>query len=180
MSHVPDATHRLSLERLREDYWLGGLAEQDFEANPIIQFEGWIKEAQAAGLREPNAMTLSTASIDGCPSGRVVLLKEVSDLGFVFYTSYISRKATDLDSNPLAALTFYWPELERQVRVEGRVQRVSREQSEAYFRKRPKGSQLGAWASRQSQILPNREPLERRLRELELEYAEIGNVPVPE
>jgi pyridoxamine 5'-phosphate oxidase len=173
-------THRLSLADLRENYGLAELNEQNCEANPIVQLERWIKDAQRAQLKEPNAMVLATATRDGRPSARVVLLKEVSDLGFVFYTSYSSRKARELETNPFAALTFYWSELERQVRVEGEVRRVPRQQSEAYFRTRPKGSQLGAWASHQSQVLPSREPLESRLKDLEAHYADSTDIPVPE
>lgn len=173
-------THRMSLADLRENYGLGELSEQNCETNPIIQFERWIQDAQRADLKEPNAMVLATATGDGRPSARVVLLKEVSDLGFVFYTNYGSRKARELETNPFAALTFYWPELERQVRAEGEVRRVPRQQSEAYFRTRPKGSQLGAWASHQSEVLPSREPLEARLRELEAAYPDEGEIPVPE
>lgn len=173
-------THRMSLAELRECYGVGELNEQNCETNPILQFERWIGDAQRADLKEPNAMTLATAAPDGRPSARVVLLKEVSDLGFVFYTSYKSRKAREIESNPFAALTFYWPELERQVRVEGEVSRIPRQQSEAYFRTRPKGSQLGAWASHQSEVLPSREPLDARLNELEAEYADDRGIPVPE
>lgn len=175
-----ERTHRLSLAELREEYGLSGLSEAHCETNPIVQFENWIKQAQAADLKEPNAMTLATATRDGRPSCRVLLLKEVSEIGFVFYTNYASRKARELETNPFAALTFYWPELERQVRVEGRVRRVPREQSEAYFRTRPKGSRLGAWASRQSEILPGREPLEEKLRVLEEQYTGTDDVPTPE
>jgi pyridoxamine 5'-phosphate oxidase len=180
MPDLPKPTHRLSLADLRENYGLGDLSEQNCEANPIVQFEHWIKDAQRAGLKEPNAMVLATATRDGHPSARVLLLKEVSDLGFVFYTNYSSRKARELEANPFAAVTFYWSELERQVRVEGQVRRTSRQQSDAYFRTRPKGSQLGAWASYQSHVLPNREPLEARLQELEAAYADTGDIPVPE
>ncbi len=180
MSDFAKRTHRLSLADLRETYGLAELSEQNCEANPIVQFERWIKDAQAADLNEPNAMTLATASPDGRPSARVLLLKEVSDVGFVFYTNYTSRKARELEANPFAALTFYWSELERQVRVEGQVQRLPRPQSEAYFRSRPKGSQLGAWASHQSKVLPSREPLDLRLRELEQHYSSTNEIPVPE
>jgi pyridoxamine 5'-phosphate oxidase len=172
--------HRLSLADLSENYGLSELTEKTCESNPIVQFERWIKDAQRADLREPNAMVLATATRDGRPSARVVLLKEVSDFGFVFYTNYSSRKARELEINPFAALTFYWSELERQVRVEGEVCRVSRQQAEAYFRTRPKGSQLGAWASHQSQVLPSREPLDSRLSQLEARYADTPDIPVPE
>lgn len=180
MADSAERTHRLSLAGMREEYHRGRLTEEHCETNPIVQFERWIKDAQAADLKEPNAMTLATATPNGRPSARVVLLKEVSDAGFVFYTNYTSRKARELEANPLAALTFYWPELERQVRVEGRVSRVPRAQSEAYFRIRPKGSRLGAWASHQSEVLPSREPLERRLAQLEELYAGTDDVPTPE
>jgi pyridoxamine 5'-phosphate oxidase len=180
MADFAERTHRLSLERMREEYHRGRLTEEHCETSPIVQFERWIKDAQAADLKEPNAMTLATATPDGRPSARVVLLKEVSDVGFVFYTNYSSRKAQELETNPLAALAFYWAELERQVRVEGRVAKVPRAQSEAYFRIRPKGSRLGAWASHQSEVLPSREPLERRLAQLEELYSGTDDVPVPE
>lgn len=180
MADFAKRNHRLSLAELREEYWRGGLNEQSCETNPIVQFERWIKDAQAADLKEPNAVTLATASAQGRPSARVVLLKEVSDLGFVFYTNYGSRKALEIETNPFAALTFWWPELERQVRVEGNVQRVGREQSELYFRTRPKGSRLGAWASHQSEVLPSRESLEAKLTELEMQYAATDEVPTPE
>lgn len=170
----------MSLAALREEYHAGGLDERFCETNPIVQFERWMKDAQAADLKEPNAMTVATSTAAGRPSARIVLLKEVSDLGFVFYTNYTSRKAQDFETNPFAALTFYWAELERQVRVEGRVERVPRAQSEAYFRSRPLGSRLGAWASHQSAVLAAREQLDRKLEELKDQFGETGDVPVPE
>jgi pyridoxamine 5'-phosphate oxidase len=145
-----------------------------------VQFEVWMKQAQAADLKEPNAMTLATATRSGRPSARIVLLKEVSANGFVFYTNYESRKGQELAENPYAALTFYWAELERQVRIEGSVTRTSREQSEAYFRIRPKNSRLGALASNQSQILSSRIALEARMAELQARYAGTDEVPTPE
>jgi pyridoxamine 5'-phosphate oxidase len=179
MGDFAERTHRLSLAELRDDYGRTPLSEQNCDSNPIIQFECWFKDAQAADLKEPNAMLLATATAGGRPSARVVLLKEVSDLGFVFYTNYGSRKAQEIETNPFAALTFYWPELGRQVRIEGRVRRVSREQSAAYFRSRPKGSQLGAWASHQSVVLAGRGALEAKWVNLQEQYAE-EEVPVPE
>jgi len=169
----------LSLEELREEYRRAELGEANCETNPIAQFQKWITEARNADLKEPNAMTLATATADGRPSARIVLLKEVSELGFVFYTNYDSRKGQELKTNPRCALTFYWAELERQVRVEGWVEKVSQEKSEAYFRKRPKGSRLGALVSNQSEVLPSRLPLEKRLAELEAEYASTDDVPAP-
>jgi pyridoxamine 5'-phosphate oxidase len=180
MGDFAERTHRLSLAELRDDYGRAPLDEQNCETNPIVQFERWFQDLQALELKEPNAMTLATATPEGRPSARVVLLKEVSDIGFVFYTNYGSRKAQELETNPFAALTFYWPQLGRQVRVEGRVDRVSREQSAAYFRTRPKGSQLGAWASRQSQVLPNRDLLEARWRKLEGLYSGDDEIPIPD
>ena len=170
----------LVLEDLREEYRRGALDEQNCDSNPIAQFRVWMEQARAANLKEPNAMTLATATLDGKPSARIVLLKELTDQGFVFYTNYTSRKGQECDSNPNVALTFYWGELERQVRVEGTVERVSQEKSEAYFRNRPKGSRLGALASHQSEIVPSRAPLEAKLAELERKYANTDDVPTPE
>jgi pyridoxamine 5'-phosphate oxidase len=180
MADFAKRTSRLSCEELREDYRLAELDERNCETNPIGQFQKWFEEAQAADLKEPNAMNLATATRDGRPSGRIVLLKEVSEIGFVFYSNYGSRKGQELKTNPFCALTFYWAELERQVRVEGRAELVSRERSERYFRSRPKGSRLGALASRQSEVLPDRRPLETRLKALQQEYAETDDVPVPD
>ena len=180
---MPDSTNpapHLSLADLRDTYDAGELTEQNYETNPIVLFERWLLDANTTEGTELNAMTLSTATRDGRPSARVVLLKEVSEAGFVFYTNYSSRKAQELEQNPFAALTFYWPRLHRQVRVEGRVERVSRAASEAYFRTRPRGSQLGAWASHQSQVLPNRESLDQRMRELEAEYGPDREIPFPD
>ncbi len=152
--------------------------EADLAADPIVQFGRWFKEAEAAELIEPSAMTLATAAADGRPSARMVLLKGFDQRGFVFYTNYGSRKAGELGADAAAALVFWWPPLERQVRVEGRVERVSREESEAYFRTRPLGSRLGAWASAQSEVIPGRAVLEERLERLSARYAD-GNVPLP-
>ncbi len=180
MGDFTERTPLLSLAELREDYRRGGLTEEDCETNPIVLFGRWMREAQLAQLKEPNAMTVATVGPAGRPSARVVLLKEVSELGFVFYTNYSSRKGQEIKTNPFVALTFYWSELERQVRVEGRVEAVGREKSEAYFRTRPKGSRLGALASRQSETLPSRAPLESRLKELEQQYAGTDDIPMPE
>jgi pyridoxamine 5'-phosphate oxidase len=170
----------LSLEDLREEYKRGALDEVNCDPNPIGQFRRWMEEAQAAELKEPNAMTLATATAEGRPSGRIVLLKELLGDGFIFYTNYTSRKGREIEANPQVALTFYWAELERQVRVEGRITKVSREKSEAYFRGRPKGSRLGALVSHQSEILPSRKPLEAKLEELQLRYSDNGDVPAPD
>ncbi len=173
-------SHVLSLENLREDYRRAGFGEGNCETNPFAQFAKWFTEAQSAHLKEPNAMSLATATLEGRPSNRIVLLKEVSEGGFVFYTSYASRKGRELASNPFCALTFLWAELERQVRIEGRAEKVSREKSELYFKGRPKGSRLGALASNQSEILSGREPLVEKLAWLEARYAGVEDIPTPE
>ena len=148
---------------LRKEYIRGGLKEDHAHPNPIAQFRKWFEEALAANLHEPNAMTLATASSDGRPSARVVLLKGFDERGFVFYTNYEGRKARDLEENPYCALIFYWGELERQVRIEGSASRVSGEESDEYYRSRPRGSQLSAWASEQSRPVAGRDALEARL-----------------
>jgi pyridoxamine 5'-phosphate oxidase len=148
------------------------------DPDPIVQFGRWYREAEEAGLFQPDAMTLATATADGVPSARMVLLKGFDERGFSFFTNFDSRKARELDENPRAALVVYWAELRHQVRVTGRVERLSRDESEAYFRTRPHGSRLAAWASRQSRVIPSREVLEDEYRRLEAEYAE-GGVPLP-
>jgi pyridoxamine 5'-phosphate oxidase len=153
-----------------------GLSEADVDADPIRQFGVWFEEAAAAGLLEPNAMTLATATAEGRPSARMVLLKDVDASGFVFYTNYEGRKSRELAENPWAALVFFWVDLSRQVRIEGRVERVTSQESDAYFAIRPPGSQISAWASQQSAVIPGREGLELRVEELEAEYADR---PVP-
>ncbi len=181
MSGSPtESVASLSLEELREEYKRGALDEVNSDPNPMRQFRRWMEEAQAAELKEPNAMTLATATPDGKPSGRIVLLKELLPDGFVFYTNYTSRKGREMEANPQVALTFYWGELERQVRVEGRITKVSREKSETYFRGRPKGSRLGALVSHQSEVLPSRKPLEAKLEELQSRYADTEDVPAPD
>lgn len=181
MAGPPTESHvSLSLEELREEYKRGALDEINCDPNPLQQFRRWMEEAQAAELKEPNAMTLSTATSDGRPSGRIVLLKELLGDGFIFYTNYTSRKGHEIEANPHVALTFYWAELERQVRVEGHITKISREKSERYFQGRPKGSRLGALVSHQSEILPSRKPLEAKLEELQLRYADSEDVPVPD
>ena len=164
--------------RLRREYTRAGLRESDAASDPIEQFRSWFEEALAARLHEPNAMTLATATHDGRPSARVVLLKGFDERGFVFYTSYEGRKGGELATNPNCALVFYWGELERQVRVEGRASRISEVASDEYFGSRPRGSQLGAWASEQSRPVEHRGALEERLRSLEVEY-EGREVPRP-
>jgi pyridoxamine 5'-phosphate oxidase len=167
------------LEDLREDYRMATLDEANCETNPIDQFANWFREAKASRLKEPNAMTLATATPKGRPSARIVLLKEFSEAGFYFYTNYGSQKGRECETNPNVALTFYWAELERQVRVEGTVSRVNPEKSEAYFRSRPRGSRLGAWVSNQSELIENREVLEKRLSQIELRFDGSDDIPPP-
>ena len=147
------------------------------DPDPLALFDEWFREAEQAGVEVPEAMTLATADSDGAPSARMVLLKGVDD-GFVFYTGYDSRKANELNQNGRAALVFYWRPLGKQVRVEGRVERVSEPESAAYFATRPRGSQLAAWASHQSRPVESRDELERRFAELEREY-DGRDVPLP-
>ncbi len=156
------------LSDFRKEYTAGNLAENEVNKNPILQFNQWMEQAIAAGFLEPNAMTLATATADGKPSARVVLLKEVNENGFVFFTNYFSRKGRELLSNPFAALVFDWHEMARQVRVEGRVEKISAEDSDAYFDSRPETSKIGAWVSPQSKILKSRE----ELNELQVSFEE--------
>jgi len=154
------------------------LREEDFAGDPMEQFARWFDEARALGLPLPEAMTLATSDADGRPSARIVLLHGVEASGFVFHTNYESRKGRELDANPWAALVLYWQPLGRQVRVEGSVERVSEQESAQYFRTRPRGGQLGAWASRQSEPIESREVLEERVRELGREH-EGREIPLP-
>jgi pyridoxamine 5'-phosphate oxidase len=168
----------MQIANIRKEYIWGGLSEADVDADPIRQFETWFGQALAAKLPEPNAMTLATAAPDGRPSARTVLLKAFGAAGFTFFTNYDGRKGRELAANPHAALLFFWAELQRQVRVEGTVERVSEAESDEYFRSRPLGSRLGAWASRQSEVIPGREVLEDRVREVAQRYPD-GEVPRP-
>ena len=164
---------------LRQNYTLTGLSEAEVDSNPIEQFQLWFQQALDADILEPNAMTLATATPDGKPTARIVLLKGVDERGFVFYTNYESKKGQQLIANPFAAVVFLWDKLERQVRIEGKVVMLEREESLEYFHSRPKASQLGAWASNQSQVIPNRQVLEQRLSDLKTEYKD-ETVPIPE
>ncbi|RAJ32933.1 pyridoxamine 5'-phosphate oxidase [Pedobacter cryoconitis] len=168
-----------NIQNLRQDYRAAELSEADIEKNPIAQFAKWFKDALDAKLYEPNVMTLATADLSGKPSSRILLLKGFDEDGFVFFTNYNSKKGKDLQENPQAALQFFWPELERQVRIEGTVTRVAAEVSTAYFHSRPKGSQIGASASPQSTVITDREILEERVKELTAAYQET-EVPRPE
>ncbi|MEZ2334533.1 pyridoxamine 5'-phosphate oxidase [Mucilaginibacter sp. RCC_168] len=158
------------IQNLRQDYTAATLSENDTKGDPINQFEQWFNEALAAKLHEPNAMTLATATTNGKPSARVVLLKGFNQHGFMFYTNYLSRKGKEITKNPQGAITFFWAELQRQVRIEGTIEKLSKEDSERYFHTRPKGSQIGAVVSPQSQEIEGREGLEKKWSELEAEY----------
>ena len=167
-----------TLSELRRDYALASLARDSIDTDPFRHFEHWFQEALKAEVLEPNAMTLATVDAQGHPSARIVLLKRVDSNGFVFFTNYQSSKGQQLAANPQAALVFFWKELERQVRIEGRVEKISRAESERYFQSRPRGSQIGAAASNQSQVVANRTVLEARFQDLEARYAE-QDIPTP-
>jgi pyridoxamine 5'-phosphate oxidase len=164
---------------MRREYTREALAEADVDADPVVQFGRWFEQAQHAGLLEPTAMTLATATPDGRPSARMVLLRGFDERGFCFYTNYQSRKGVELAANPRAALVLWWDKLERQVRIEGRVERTSHAESEAYFASRPPGSQLSAAASPQSRVIEDRAVLERRVTELATTLPD-GRLPLPE
>ncbi|MEX3555463.1 MAG: pyridoxamine 5'-phosphate oxidase [Burkholderia gladioli] len=166
-----------SLADLRINYSRASLDEADVASDPIRQFDKWFKEALDAQLPEPNTMTLATVDADGRPSARIVLIKDVDQRGFVFFTNYESRKGREIAHNPHAALLFYWIELERQVRIEGRIEKTSAAESDSYFASRPVGSRIGAWASEQSAVIANREVLEARERDFGARYGE--NPPRP-
>ena len=166
------------IQNLRQDYSAATLSEKETKADPINQFEQWFNEAVAAKLPEPNVMTLATATLNGKPSARIVLLKGFNQSGFMFYTNYLSRKGKEITRNPQGALTFFWGELERQVRIEGTIEKLSKEESEKYFHSRPKGSQIGAVVSPQSQEIEGREVLEEKWNQLEAEY-DGKEVPKP-
>ncbi|WP_392531883.1 pyridoxamine 5'-phosphate oxidase [Nostoc sp. C117] len=163
---------------LRKDYTLQGLSELEVDINPFIQFKKWFDQALAAQLPEPNAMTIATATPDGKPSARMVLLKDFDERGFTFFTNYTSHKGQELAENPQAALIFWWAELERQVRICGYVEKVSETESDRYFHSRPANSRLGAWVSNQSEVIESREVLEQRLKEFMSKY-ENEEIPRP-
>jgi pyridoxamine 5'-phosphate oxidase len=167
------------LARLRREYGDHGLDVADLEDDPVAMFRRWLADTVAAGVHEPNAMVVSTVSAEGRPSSRLVLLKGLDERGFVFYTNYQSRKAAEIGSNPAVSLLFPWHDLQRQVRVDGTASRVSLEESEAYFAERPRDSQLGAWASPQSQVVASRSALDERYGGVLSEFAGLDEVPLP-
>jgi pyridoxamine 5'-phosphate oxidase len=167
------------LDGIRKEYTKTSLDLSDVDKDPIAQFQKWLSQAIEAKVPEPNAMTLSTISSGGRPSARIVLLKGVEEKKFYFYTNYQSQKGKEIDKEPACALTFFWPELERQVRIEGMASRVDELVSEQYFNSRPRGSQVGAWASPQSSIIDNRQLLEARAQEIEKRYEGMPLLPKP-
>ncbi|GDX86095.1 pyridoxine/pyridoxamine 5'-phosphate oxidase [Gemmatimonadota bacterium] len=169
----------MSLADLRQEYSRESLSERDVDANPIRQFDRWFAQAKNAGLVEPNAMALATSTSDGRPSVRMVLLKGADAAGFVFFTDYRSRKGLELTDNPRAALCMWWDVLQRQVRIEGTIERISPAESLTYFSTRPYGSQVGAWASLQSSVLIARDLLEREVAKYFEKYPEGTEVPLP-
>lgn len=168
-----------NLADLRTDYTKASLDVDSIDANPIVQFSKWFDEALRGEVLEPNAMNLSTINVNDRPSSRIVLLKGIEREAFVFFTNYQSQKGKDLDYNPACALTFHWPELERQVRIEGVAERISQEESEQYFKSRPRGSQIGAWASPQSTVIKDRTILEERVAKLEARFEGEATLPKP-
>jgi pyridoxamine 5'-phosphate oxidase len=168
----------MTLAELRREYSLHSLDIGDVAAEPIAQFRRWFDDARAAEIIEPNAMTLATCRPAGTPSARIVLLKDVSDAGFVFFTQYRSRKGQELEANPRVALVFFWKEIERQVRIVGTALRVTDAENAAYFAQRPRGARLGAWASHQSTIIQNRNTLEAEALRAEARFAK-NDVPCP-
>ena len=168
-----------SIADFRRDYALASLDITDVAADPIEQFRQWFAHATNSAIAEPNAMTLATVAADGAPDARIVLLKGVDARGFTFFTDYRSQKGRDLAVHPDAALVFFWPELERQVRIRGTVGQLDRDESAAYYDSRPRGSRIGAWASEQSCVIPDRALLESRVQDVESRYPDGAAPPLP-
>jgi pyridoxamine 5'-phosphate oxidase len=171
-------TPPLDIAGLRHEYIGEGLRRADLDADPIKQFDKWFAAAIKAEIRDANAMALATATPDGKPSVRIVLLKTFDEAGFVFFTNYTSTKGRELEENPRAALVLYWMEVERQIRIDGTVEKIPREESEEYFHTRPVGAQIGAWASQQSEVIDARRVLDARLAEMTQRFAG-GEIPLP-
>ena len=168
-----------SIADLRRDYALASLDVSDVVADPIAQFSAWFTNATDAAIAEPNAMTLATVTEDGVPDARIVLLKGVDARGFSFFTDYRSQKGRDLSAHPHAALVFFWGELERQVRVRGTVRRLDVAESAMYYDSRPRGSRIGAWASEQSSVIPDRATLESQVGAIEARFPDDSAPPLP-
>ncbi len=177
--HKTTQTMALDLSKMREEYTSEGLSRKDLHPSPFMQFEKWFRQAESAGLREPNAMTLATVSAEGQPSVRTVLLKYFDERGFVFFTNYHSRKARDIAANPRVALLFPWLDLHRQVRIEGLAEKVSTVESMKYFMSRPRESQLGAWVSNQSSPITSRQLLMMKFEEMKRKFSK-GQIPLPD
>lgn len=180
-SPAPDGSSAklpVDLHALRREYIAAGLRKHDLDPDPFAQFSRWMDQAIAAGLPEPNTMTLATTGTDGAPIQRVVLLKIYDAKGFVFFTNYDGAKAAQIAANPRVSLHFFWQPLERQASIRGIVEKATQEESLAYFHRRPRGSQLGAWSSPQSQVIPSREFLESKLAET-IEKFGNGEIPLP-
>ncbi len=165
------------LAALRTEYRKARLEVGDLPADPIAGFQHWFGDAERARVSEPTAMTLATVGSEGTPSARIVLLKGLDGRGFTFFTDFRSRKGLDLDAHPQACLLFFWPELERQVRITGKVTRVSAAEAEVYYRSRPLGSRIGAWASQQSSVIPDRASLEARVAEMQKQFGDAPPLP---
>ena len=166
----------MSIADIRKEYMRESLSEGDVELDPFLQFTRWWKEAVGSDITEVNAMTLATCNKEGMPSARTVLLKDYDKSGFVFFSNYESRKAKDIDENPQASLLFFWKELERQVRIEGRIEKVDATESDSYFHSRPEGSRIGAWASPQSRVVRSRDVIEEDVRRYQ---AAFEQAPIP-
>lgn len=167
---------KISIANIRKVYQLQSLLENKVNADPIQQFKIWWQDAIESRLDEPNAMTLATASMDGRPSSRIVLLKGINEEGFIFFTNYTSRKGKEIEANPYVSLLFFWKEMERQVRIEGTIQKISAEESDEYFNSRPRESRIGAWSSPQSSVIENREYLQKNVEKFNLQF---GNEKIP-
>jgi pyridoxamine 5'-phosphate oxidase len=168
-----------SIANIRKEYQLQSLSEKDVDINPLTQFETWWQHAIESKLEEPNAMTLATCGASGKPSARIVLLKEINENGFVFFTNYQSRKGKEIDENPFVSLLFFWKELERQVEITGKIKKTSAEESDEYFLQRPRESRIGAWSSLQSKVIENREFLQANVSKYTSQFG-IHNIPRPD
>jgi pyridoxamine 5'-phosphate oxidase len=161
----------VNIANIRTDYTKASLEISDVDSSPLVQFRTWFYQAVKSEIEEVNAFVLSTINLDGKPSSRVVLLKELSEEGFVFFTNYSSHKGQEIASNPFGAINFFWKEIERQVRIEGKIIKVDAAVSDEYYMSRPEGSRIGAWSSPQSQVIPNREFLDKKVQENELRFS---------
>lgn len=168
-----------SIAGIRKVYQLQSLLEKDVDENPVKQFENWWQHAIESKIEEPNAMALATCNASGKPSARIVLLKGITENGFIFFTNYQSRKGKEIEENPFVSLLFFWKELERQVRVEGKIKKISAEESDEYFFSRPRDSRIGAWSSPQSDIIENREFLQKNVEKYNLQFG-TENIPRPD